>query len=157
MMRINWTRAILAGIVGTLVFDVLGLLLSGQWWNVPGLLSMKLGAPLAVGVAAHYANGAILAIIYAGLAPSLWGPRWVRALSYMTAQTVFGVWLFMLPLLGMGPAGLGVSAMVPVMTLVSHWGYGLALAWLYPLELELLAPQAPSAQATCCLPAGAKP
>lgn len=69
----------------------------------------------------------------------------------MTAQTVFGVWLFMLPLLGMGPAGLGVSAMVPVMTLVSHWGYGLALAWLYPLALS-----APSAQPTCCLPVRAR-
>lgn len=45
-----------------------------NWWNVPGLLSMKLGAPLAVGVAAHYANGAILAIIYAGLAPSSGDP-----------------------------------------------------------------------------------
>lgn len=148
-MRINWTRAILAGVVATLVFDVLGLLLSGQWWHVPGLLSAKLGAPFAAGVAAHYANGVILAIIYAALAPSLWGPGWVRALTYITAQTVFGVWLFMLPLLGMGPAGLGASAMVPVMTLVSHWGYGLALAWLYPLALYPLAHLASSAQAGC--------
>ncbi len=132
-MRINWTRAVLAGLAGTLVFDVLGFLLSGQWWSVPGLLSAKLGMPLAAGVVAHYTNGAILAVIYAGVAPSLWGPDWVRALTYMTAQTVFGVWLFMLPLLGMGPAGLGASSMVPIRTLVSHWGYGLALAVLYPL------------------------
>ncbi len=131
----------LAGLAGTLVFDVLGLLLSGQWWSVPALLSAKLGMPLAAGVAAHYANGAILAVIYAGVGPSLWGPGWVRALTYMTAQTVFGVWLFMLPLLGMGPAGLAASAMVPIRTLLSHWGYGLVLAVLYPVTGEAAPPR----------------
>jgi hypothetical protein len=149
-MRINWTRATLAGVAATLVFDVLGLLLSGQWWQVPGLLSTKLGAPFAVGVAAHYGNGIILAIIYAALAPSLWGPGWARALTYITAQTVFGVWLFMLPLLGMGPAGLSAGAMVPVMTLVSHWGYSPALSWLYPLSLYQPAQGGSSSLAEFC-------
>lgn len=133
-MQIDWKRAILAGLAGTVVFDVLGLLLGSQWWDIPGLLSMKLGIPFVGGVLAHYANGAILAIIYAALAPSLWGPSWARALTYITAETVFGVWLFMMPLLDMGVAGVKMSAMVPVMSLVRHWGYGLALASLYPLR-----------------------
>jgi len=150
-MKIDWKRAVLAGVAGTIAFDLLGLLATGQWWDIPGLLGMKLGMGLAGGVVAHYANGAILAIIYAGVGPSLWGPGWVRALTYITIQTVFGVWLFMMPLLGMGVAGLGMSAMVPVMTLVRHWGYGLALAWLYPLSQS-----DPSSQAACCLPEAAK-
>ena len=132
-MQIHWKRTILAGFAGTLVFDALGVLLTGQWWDIPGLLGMKLGTGLLSGVLAHYGNGAILAIIYASIAPSLWGPGWVRALTYITIQTIFGVWFFMLPLLGMGVAGVQVSAMIPVITLVRHWGFGVVLAWFVPL------------------------
>lgn len=130
-MRIDWKRAILAGLAGTLVFDVLGFLLTGKWWDIPGLLGTKQGIGLFGGVLAHYGNGVILAIIYAGVGPSLWGPAWVRALTYITVQTIFGVWLFMMPLLGMGVAGLGKGALIPVFSLARHWGYGLTLAWLY--------------------------
>ncbi len=132
-MKIDWKRAILTGLAGTIVFDLLGLLLAGQWWDIPGLLGMKLGTGLVGGVLAHYANGTILAIIYAGIAPSLWGPGWVRALTYITVQTVFGVWLFMMPLLGAGVGGFSMGALVPLMVLIRHWGYGLVLAGLYRL------------------------
>ena len=150
-MQIHWKRSVLAGLAGTVIFDVLGLLLTGNWWDIPGLLGMKLGTGFVGGVLAHYANGVILAIIYAGLAPSLWGPGWVRALSYMTVQTLFGVWLFMMPLLDMGVAGMKVSALMPVISLVRHWGYGLALAWLYPLSQR-----DPASQTACGFPEAAK-
>lgn len=57
----------------------------------------------------------------------------MRALTFITIQTIFGVWLFMLPLLDAGVAGLKMGAMMPVITMVRHWAYGLTLAWLYPL------------------------
>lgn len=130
---IDWTRAALAGIVGTIIMDVIGLAVLGRW-STPSMLGAKLGVGLAGGVVAHYANGILLAIIYAGLAPSLWGPQWVRALTYITAQTVFGVWLFLMPLLGQGIAGLATGTVAtPLLSLVRHWGYGVALAWLYPV------------------------
>ncbi len=132
-MKINWKFTILAGIVGTLVFDLVGLLLTGTWWDLPALLGGKLEIGLVGGVLAHYGNGVILAVIYAAIAPSLWGPGWTRALTFVSIQTVFGVWLFMLPLLDAGIAGLKMSAMMPVITLVRHWGYGLVLAWLVPV------------------------
>ncbi len=132
-MQIQWKRAILAGLAGTLVFDLFGLLITQRWWDIPGLLGMKLETGLLGGVVAHYANGVILAIVYAGVGPSLWGPNWVRALTYISVQTVFGVWLFMLPLLGAGMAGLKMGALAPLITLIRHWAYGLTLAWLYPL------------------------
>ena len=132
-MKINWKLTILAGLVGTLVFDLVGLLLTGTWWDLPALLGGKLEIGLAGGVLTHYGNGVILAVIYAAIAPSLWGPGWTRALTYVSIQTVFGVWLFMLPLLDAGIAGLKMSAMMPVITLVRHWGYGLVLAWLVPV------------------------
>jgi hypothetical protein len=128
--RVRWARAVLAGLVGTVVFDLIGYLMTGQWWDIPALLGAKLGFGIGGGVVAHYANGVILAVIYAGVAPLLWGPPWIRALTYVTAETVFGVWLFMLPLLGLGVAGLAASPLLPVITLARHWGYGLILAWL---------------------------
>lgn len=150
-MRIDWQRAMISGLAGTVVFDVLGLLLGGQWWDIPGLLSMKLGVAFPGGVLAHYANGVLLAFIYAAVAPSLWGPAWTRALTYITAETVFGVWLFMMPLLGMGVAGLKMSPLVPLMSLVRHWGYGLVLARLYPLR------DSASGQPACCVAVESKP
>jgi len=92
--RTRWARPVLAGLVGTVIFDVIGFLMTGQWWDIPALLGDKLG------------------------------------FTYVTAVTVFGVWLFMLPLLGLGVAGLAVSPLLPVITLARHRGYGLILAWL---------------------------
>jgi hypothetical protein len=150
-MTINWQRTILAGLAGTLVFDLIGLLLTGQWWDIPGLLGMKLGLGVAGGVVAHYANGALLAIIYTGIAPFLWGPGWVRALTYITVETVFGVWLFMLPLLDLGVAGVNASAMFPVITLVRHWGYGAVLGWLAPVPQPVAASGAAHGQTVAAL------
>ena len=132
-MTINWRQTILAAIIGTLALDLTGLLLTGNWWDIPQLLGTKLGTGLAGGVAAHYAIGSVLAIIYAAIAPSLWGPRVVRALTYITIQTVLGVFLFMFPLLDMGVAGLGAGIAVPFIALIRHWVFGLVLAALVPI------------------------
>ncbi len=133
-MNINYKKAILAGVVGTLAFDLLGLALTGTFWDIPALLNAKLfdGSSLAAGVLAHYSNGILLSIIYSALAPSLPGGRYTRALTYVTAETVFGVWLFMLPLLGAGVAGLKMGWTIPVISLARHLVYGLSLATLTP-------------------------
>jgi len=107
-MKINWKNAILAGIIGTVLFDLVGFILNKSW-DIPGLLASKLGGGLLLGGVAHYSNGIAIAIIYAALAPSLFGPKWFRAVSFITAQTVLGVWFFMLPLLGTGIAGLAMD------------------------------------------------
>ena len=129
-MKINWIQAILAGLLGTLLFDLLGLLLTGQWWDLPGLLGSKLGVGLAGGVVGHYANGATLAIIYAALRPSLFGPNWFRGVSYITVQTILGVWLFMLPLLGAGIAGIDADPWLPAISLLRHLAFALPLILL---------------------------
>lgn len=126
-MKIPFPQALIAGLIGTLLFDITGFALTGNWWDIAGLLSTKFGTGLLPGVLGHYANGAMLAIIYSAIAPSLPGPKWFRAMSFITVQTVIGVWLFMLPLLDMGIAGLGVSPMIPVITMLRHWAYGVAL------------------------------
>ena len=132
--KINLRQAVLAGIVGTVVVDLLGFVFTQQFWDIPTLLGTKLGAGLAAGVVLHYGIGVVLAIIYAALAPSLPGGRYVRPLIYATVETVLGVYLFMFPLVGAGPFGLGLGAMVPVISMLRHWGFAAALGFFHPVD-----------------------
>lgn len=129
---IRWVRAVVAGVLGTVVFDLIGIALNGKW-TTPAMLAAKLELPFMGGVAAHYGNGIILAIIFAGVGPSLWGPSWVRGLTFLFLEEVFGVWLFLQPLLGVGIAGLKSGPMTPVISLVKHLVFGLVIAWVYPV------------------------
>ena len=133
---INWKKAILAGILGTILFDLVGFLLTGNWWDIPGLLGAKTGLGLAYGVGGHYSNGILLSVLFAGIAPSLWGPKWVRPIIFVIGETVALVWLFMLPLLGAGVAGLDASPMMPVITLVRHLAYAIPLIFLINYDLK---------------------
>jgi len=136
MKTINWKNAILAGIIGTILFDLVGLLLTGNWWDIPGLLGAKTGLGLAYGIGGHYGNGILLSILYAGLAPSLWGPKWLRPIIFVTAEMIALVWLFMLPLLGAGVAGLDASPMMPVITFLRHLAYAIPLIFLISYNLK---------------------
>lgn len=69
--KINWTNAIIAGVIGTLAFDIVGYFFNGTWWDIAGLIGEKTGLGLAYGVFGHYSNGILLAVLYAGIAPSL--------------------------------------------------------------------------------------
>lgn len=135
-MRVDFRKAALVGIAATVAFDLSGFLLTGQFWDVPRLLASKLAGdgPLFVGVGLHYVIGITLAVLYVALAPSLPGNRWTKPLLYITAQTVLGVWLFMYPLLGAGPLGLELGALVPVISLLRHWVYAGVLGAAYHAE-----------------------
>ena len=135
---INWKYAIIAGILGTILFDLAGLLLTGNWWDIPGLLGEKTGLGFAYGIGGHYGNGILLAILFAGLEPSLWGPKWLRPIIFVTAEMVALVWLFMLPLLGAGVAGVDASPMMPVITFLRHIAYAIPLIFLisYPRKAD---------------------
>ena len=41
-MRINFTRSLAAGIIGTVAFDLVGFALTGTFWDIPALLGSKL-------------------------------------------------------------------------------------------------------------------
>ncbi|PKG43830.1 hypothetical protein [Psychroflexus sp. MES1-P1E] len=138
MKTINWKYAIIAGILGTILFDLVGLLFTGKWWDIPTILGVKTGLGLAYGVLGHYGNGILLAILFAGIAPSLWGPKWLRPIIFVTAETIALVWLFMLPLLGAGVAGLDMSPMMPVITIVRHLAYAIPLILLVQYDYKEL-------------------
>ena len=133
---INWKNAIIAGVLGTILFDIVGFLLTDNWWDIPSLLGTKTGLGFAYGIGGHYGNGILLAILYAGLAPSLWGPKWLRPIIFVTAEMIALVWLFMLPLLGAGVAGLDASPMMPVITFLRHIAYAIPLIFLISYDLN---------------------
>lgn len=131
MESLNWRKAIIAGVIGTLLFDIVGFVFTGQWWDIPSLLGQKTGLGFIYGIFGHYGNGVLLAILYTAIAPHLWGPYWIRPLIFVTAETIALVWLFMLPLLGAGVAGLNQSAMSPVATLLRHYAFAVPLiVWI---------------------------
>jgi hypothetical protein len=135
---INWQKAIIAGFLGTILFDLVGLLLTGKWWDIPGILGAKTGLGFAYGLGAHYGNGVLLAVLFAGIAPSLWGPKWLRPMIFITAQMIALVWLFMLPLLGAGVAGIDASPMMPVITFLRHIAYAIPLIFLIKYDIKAI-------------------
>jgi len=135
MKTINWKNAIIAGIIGTILFDIVGLLFTGKWWDIPGILGAKTGLGLAYGVIGHYSNGILLSVLFAGIAPSLWGPKWARAITFVVGETIALVWLFMLPLLGAGVAGIDMDPMMPVVTLLRHLAYAIPLIFLIQYDI----------------------
>ena len=50
MHTINWKNAILAGLAGTILFDLFGLIMGMGWWDIAGILGEKTGLGLAYGV-----------------------------------------------------------------------------------------------------------
>lgn len=135
MHTINWRNAILAGLAGTLLFDLFGLIMTGTWWDIPALLGEKTGLGTAYGVFGHFSNGVLLAILYAGIAPSLWGPHWLRPFIFITAQTIALVWFFMFPLVGAGVAGLNVGPMMAIGSMLRHWVYVVPFIFLINKDL----------------------
>ncbi len=123
MKTINWKNAILAGFIGTILFDLTGLVLTGEWWDIAALLGEKTGLGLAYGVFGHFSNGILLAVLYAGIAPSLWGPRWGRPFLFITVQTIALVWFFMFPLVGAGVMGLNAGPEMAIGSMIRHWIY----------------------------------
>ncbi|WP_066632131.1 hypothetical protein [Labilibacter marinus] len=135
--KINWTKAILAGVAGTIAFDIVGFLFTGQWFDIAALLGDKTGLGFTYGLLGHYANGILLGILYAGIAPSLPGSSFVKAQLFVIAETVALVWFFMFPLLGAGVAGLQMSKMLPLVSLLRHVAYGIPL-WYFVHKFTVL-------------------
>jgi len=138
MKTINWKNAIIAGIIGTILFDLVGLLLTGNWWDIPELLGAKTGLGFAYGIGGHYGNGVLLAILFAGLQPSLWGPKWLRPIIFITVEMVALVYLFTLPLLGAGIAGVDMDPMMPVIQFIRHLAYAIPLIFLIGYDYKAI-------------------
>ncbi|UUO05722.1 hypothetical protein M4951_20395 [Blastopirellula sp. J2-11] len=139
-------RAILIGIVGALInsaairfTQALGVQAGtggfAKWFLAHLNLLLGTTLPLQLGPirqeAFHTAVGVVSALIYAGLFYRLLpGPRWFRGLLYCQ-----GMWavqaLVVLPWLGKGYLGLGISTTAPVWSWSLNALFGLVIGALY--------------------------
>ena len=132
MPRLNWTRLIVGGLVGTAAMTL--VMRMGQAMGLPpmdigAMLGSKLGGSVVLGWVAHFVNGTVLAIIYAALfVTRLPGPGFVRGALYALLPWIF-LQLIVMPMMGHGLFGGSFGAAIG--TLVAHLVYGAVMGGIY--------------------------
>lgn len=131
-MRIDVTRAVLAGIVGTAVMTAVGLWVAPMMgmpaMNPAAMLAGAMGGSAVLGWAGHLMIGIILAAIYAVVAPYLTGPPAVRGALYAIAPFLVAQ-IMVMPMMGM-PVFSG-SAVMAMGSLIGHLVYGALVGIVY--------------------------
>lgn len=131
-MNRNWGRAILAGLVATLVMTAVGLWIAPMMgiprMNPAEMLAGAMGGNLLLGWLGHLMVGTVLALGYALVAPALPGPPWLRGALYGVAPWLVAQ-LIVMPMMGM-PVFSGSFAMAAG-SLIGHLVYGAVLGGIY--------------------------
>lgn len=150
-MRINYTRAIIAGAVATVVMTAVGVfgapMMGMPKMNPAEMLAAKMGGNLLFGWMGHFMVGVALAVIYAAVAPRLAGPAWLRGALFGLAPWLLQQFAVM-PMMGMGLFS-GSMALAGG-SMLGHLVYGAVVGAIYGLQAERLtipiAPAAPQAR-----------
>lgn len=146
--EVRWSRAILAGIVGTLLYDAEMLLdqrVLGRKFDTIGPLGEALTDDPSLqrwaGWAAHYAAGVGLAVVYARyLHHRLPGPVPLRGAAFGVLDATTLAWGGLLPVLSRvvpdvpippGYAGLAHARAITAQSLLRHTAYGVGVAVTY--------------------------
>lgn len=131
-MKANIGRAAIAGVAGTIVMSAVGLwivpLMGIPRMNPAQMLAGAMGRMLALGWAAHFMIGILLAIIYTLVAHRIPGPPAVRGALFGVAPFLVAQILVM-PVMGM-PLFSG-SAVMAMGSLIGHLIYGSVVAAVY--------------------------
>lgn len=140
-MTRNWSKAIGAGLVGTVVMTAIGLWVAPMMgiprMNPAEMLAGAMGGNAVLGWVAHFMIGAILAVIYAVVAPALPGPPAVRGAVYGLAPWLMAM-LIVMPMMGMPMFG---GAMAGAMgSLIGHLVYGAVVGSIYGQPETVSAP-----------------
>jgi uncharacterized membrane protein YagU involved in acid resistance len=132
MTRLNWTRAVVGGLVATAVMTVLMLMAPAMGlppMNVGAMLGSVMGGSLALGWMAHFVIGTVLAIIYGSLfATRLPGPGFVRGALYGLAPWLVAQ-LVVMPMMGAGAFSGSFGAAFG--SLMGHLVYGAVVGGIY--------------------------
>ncbi len=132
MKTFHLTKAILAGLIGTVAMTLLvyvaplmGIPMGGPW----EMLAMSLKAPILVGWLLHFLIGVVLAVLYAG-AFYAWlpGAPAVRGLLYGIFPWLLAM-LVVVPMMG-GPIFMGAASKA-FGSLIGHFGYGVVVGAVY--------------------------
>jgi len=125
-------KAIVGGLVATAAMTVLMLMapmMGMPPMNIGAMLGSMMGGSVALGWAAHFMIGAVLAVIYAAaLAPLLPGPAPVRGMVYGLLPWLLAQ-VAVMPMMGAG--FFSGSMMMAGGSLMGHLVYGAVLGALY--------------------------
>lgn len=128
----NWTRAIAAGVIATLVMTAVGEWIAPMMgiprMNPAEMLAAQMGGSFAIGWVAHLMIGTILAVIYALVAPWIPGQPWVRGALYGVGPFLVAQ-IAVIPMMGM-PLFSGSVAMA-MGSLIGHLIYGAIVGGVY--------------------------
>ncbi len=131
-MHIKTGRAIIAGLIGTLIMTAVGLwiapLMGMPAMNPAEMLAGQMGGVLLLGWLAHLMIGTVLAIIYAVVAPWLAGPPVLRGALYGIAPFLLAQ-IVVIPMMGM-PLFSG-SVVLAMGSLIGHLVYGAVVGAVY--------------------------
>jgi len=135
----KFARLVIAGILGTLAFN--GVMYADiALTEIPLDIAMTMGSITVgeskyteiIGHVIHFVNGIGLSLLfgYVGL-PVLKRikklPIMVYAITFTLVELVIAVWFVMLPMLGVGIAGLNIGPEVAVMTFARHLAFGIVI------------------------------
>jgi uncharacterized membrane protein YagU involved in acid resistance len=132
MARLNWTRAVVGGLVATAVMTVLMVMAPAMGlppMNIGAMLGSVMGGSLFLGWTGHFVIGTVLAIIYAAFfATRLPGPRVLRGALYGLVPWI-AARLVVMPMMGAGLFGGSFGAGFG--SLMGHLVYGAVLGSIY--------------------------
>jgi uncharacterized membrane protein YagU involved in acid resistance len=142
-MNLDFTRAFVGGILGTIAMTVVGVygapMMGIDPMNPAVMLAGAMGGNMLLGWVGHFMIGAALAVIYGAVAVSaLPGPAFAKGAIYSLAPWLLAQ-LAVMPMMGM-PVFSG-SAMMAMGSLIGHLAYGAVLGVVYG-EAEEVAPVA---------------
>ncbi len=136
-MKLNVGRAVLAGLAGTAVMTMLMLLAPRMGMppmNVGAMLGSVMGGNVALGWAAHFMIGTILALGYAvGFAARIPGAPAVRGVIFSLLPWLMAQ-LVVMPMMGMGL--FSGSMLAAGGSLMGHVVYGAVAGQIYGLPDE---------------------
>lgn len=136
MQKINLTKALLAGVAGTVAMTVLTFIapmMGGPEMNIPQMLADFMSVPVIVGWIAHFMIGTVLALIYVYiLIERLPGVPWIKGALYGLFPW-FLAQIMVNPMMGAGIFAVNTPApmMMVVGSLMGHLVYGGVVGAVY--------------------------
>lgn len=131
-MKLNVMKAVVAGLAGTAVMTMFMLLAPAMGMppmNIGAMLGSVMGGSVALGWAAHFMIGTILALAYAlFFAARIPGPPAIRGSVYSLLPWLMAQ-LVVMPMIGMGL--FSGSMLMAGGSLVGHLAYGIVLGLTY--------------------------
>jgi uncharacterized membrane protein YagU involved in acid resistance len=131
-MRINWSKAVLAGVVGTLVMTAVGVWVAPMMgiprMNPAEMLAQPMGGSLMMGWVGHLMIGVVLSVLFAAVVGRLSGPAWARGATFAIAPYLMAQ-LIVMPMMGM-PIFSG-SVALAMGSLIGHLIYGATVGAIY--------------------------